>query len=116
MCAPSASAAVVRGELQAAKAPPSTLQANVDPASLDENVNVGVESSVGPDGPPVMLVSGGLLSKMSPVGENTVRKERVADPPAGTSTFQLSAIPLSIASSHAHVFGNPPTGGFDASE
>ncbi len=53
---------------------------------------------------------------MSPVGENTVRKERVTDPPAGTSKFQLSPMPLSIATSQAQVFGNPPSGGFDASE
>ena len=66
LCAPSPSAAVtVCGELQAAKAPLSTLHWNVAVASVGElNVKLGVESfvGVGSTGPPVMAVFGGVRS------------------------------------------------------
>jgi hypothetical protein len=56
VCAPSASAAVVWAEVQEAHAPASTRHSNVEPAWLEENVNVGVESFVGPDGPLSIVV------------------------------------------------------------
>jgi hypothetical protein len=56
VCAPSASDAVVSGEEQEAQTAPSTRHSKVDPASLAEKVNVGVESLVGPDGPLSIVV------------------------------------------------------------
>ena len=62
VCAPSASDAVVCGELQEAHAPASTRHSNVEPAWLDENANVGVASFVGPDGPLSIVVCGAAVS------------------------------------------------------
>jgi hypothetical protein len=56
VCAPSASAAVVWAELQEVQAPASTRHSNVEPAWSAENVNVGVESFVGPEGPLLIVV------------------------------------------------------------
>ena len=53
--APSARAAIVSGELQAAKAPASTRHWKVAPGSL-EKVKVGVASFVGPAGPESSVV------------------------------------------------------------
>jgi len=61
-CAPSASADVVHGLEHADHAPSSTRQANVEPASLAEKVNVGVASFVRPDGPLSMVVFGAAVS------------------------------------------------------
>ena len=106
MCDPSPRAAVVRGEVQALNAPPSTLHSNVEPASLEEKPNVGVESVVSPDAPESMVVSGGVVSPPPPGSEKAVRKERVTDPPAGTAKFQLIPMPLSKGSdSRQHRFG-----------
>ena len=60
--APSASEAVVWAELQEAQAPASTRHSNVEPAWLAENVNVGVASFVGPDGPLSIVVCGAAVS------------------------------------------------------
>src|SRR5688572_20551966 len=114
VCAPSPSGAVVCGAPQAANAPPSTLHSNVEPASLDERLNVGVESFVCPSGPPVISVLGGVVSTRLPEGENAVRKERVTEPWPGTTMFQLSPIPLSTSVSQRHVFVYPPSGGLAA--
>ena len=64
LCAPSASAAVVCGEVQAAKAAASTRHSNDDPAS-EANENVGVLSLVVPLGPAVIVVSGGVVSTVN---------------------------------------------------
>ena len=71
VCGPSARAAAVKGDVHSLNPPPSTLQANVAPGSGDENENVGVLSSVGPDGPAVIVVSGAAVStvKLLPAGE-----------------------------------------------
>jgi hypothetical protein len=53
---PSDSAGVVAGEVQEANAPKSTAHPNVEPPSLDEKVNVGVESLVVPVGPESIVV------------------------------------------------------------
>jgi hypothetical protein len=50
VCAPSVSAAVVCGDVQAANAPASTRHWELAPRSL-ENANVGAESLIGPCGP-----------------------------------------------------------------
>ena len=50
------------GEVHDAHAPPSTRHSKVEPASLDENANVGVESLVEPDGPLSIVVTGGTVS------------------------------------------------------
>jgi hypothetical protein len=54
-------AAVVCGELQAAKAAVSTRHWKLAPGSL-ENPNVGVESFVSPVGPDVIVASGATVS------------------------------------------------------
>lgn len=46
------------------KLPPSTRHSNVEPGSLEENMNVGVGSVVVPDGPESIVVSGGVVSTM----------------------------------------------------
>ena len=58
---------MVNGEVQLANVPESTRHSNVEPVSVEVNVNVGVLSLVGPDGPAVMLVSGGVVSTVSTV-------------------------------------------------
>ena len=71
--APSASAAVgvwvAPGPLQGAKAAESKRHSKVDPVWVAEKPKVGVESFVGPEGPEVIVVSGGSVSTV---------KERVA--------------------------------------
>ncbi len=59
--APALSAAVVNGDVQAAKAAASTRHWNVAPAS-DVKLKVGVVSFVGPAGPAVIVASGGVRS------------------------------------------------------
>ena len=49
---------MVYGVRQVTKAEPSTRQTNFELGQLDTNVKVGVVSSVGPAGPPVIVVSG----------------------------------------------------------
>ena len=48
--------------MHAAKAPLSSLQANVDPDSLDENPNEALVEVVGLDGPEPIVVFGGVVS------------------------------------------------------
>ena len=62
VCAPSDSAPVVNGDEQDANAAASTRHSNVEPASVAVKENVGVLSLVGPDGPAVIVVSGGVVS------------------------------------------------------
>src|SRR6266511_4731011 len=59
---PLVSGPTVVGDVHAANAPASSLHWKVDPASLDENANVGVLSLVEPDGPEVIVVCGALRS------------------------------------------------------
>jgi hypothetical protein len=56
------SAAVVNGDVHGSKLPASTRHSKVEPASVEVKVKVGVASAVGPEGPPVIAVSGGLVS------------------------------------------------------
>jgi hypothetical protein len=62
LCAPSLSALVVHALVHVAQDPASTRHANVEPGSVAVNAKVGVLSLVVPDGPDVMLVSGGVVS------------------------------------------------------
>ena len=62
--APAASAAVVCGDVQPAKAAASTRHSNVAPAS-EENANVGVVSLSGLLGPLEIVVSGAVVSTMN---------------------------------------------------
>ena len=62
VCRPSVRVAVSKGELQAANAPPSMRHSNVAPGSVDMKVKEGAFLLVGPEGPPVMVVSGGVVS------------------------------------------------------
>ncbi len=55
-------AVVVNGDEQGVHGPRSIRHSNREPASSETNVNVGVGSSVGPDGPEVIVVSGGSAS------------------------------------------------------
>ena len=50
------------GELHVAKAAPSRLQANVEPVSLELNVKEALAVVTVPVGPPVIVVSGGVVS------------------------------------------------------
>ena len=59
---PAGSGGVVKGEEQGAKGAPSMLHSRVEPASFAPNSNVGVSSSVEPEGPATMVVSGGVVS------------------------------------------------------
>ena len=69
VCWPSARAAVVNGVVQAAKAALSMRHWNVEFASVEVKVKVGVLSLVvlPSAGPPVMVVSGGVMSEVLPV-------------------------------------------------
>jgi hypothetical protein len=60
--APSASAAGVYGDVHAVKDAASMRHWNVALASGEEKLKVGVLSAVGPTGPAVMVVSGGIVS------------------------------------------------------
>ena len=62
VCEPFASAVYEAGEVHAVKAAPSRLQANVEPASVDVNgIDASAVATV-PVGPPVIVVSGGVVS------------------------------------------------------
>ena len=50
------------GPEQAANGSESTRHSKVEPVSLEEKVKVGVVSVVGPDGPSVIVVCGGVES------------------------------------------------------
>ena len=52
----------VRGRCRAKTAPSSTRHSKVEPASVEVKVKVGVVSVVGPEGPELIVVSGGLVS------------------------------------------------------
>ena len=65
VCGPSLSADVVNGVVQAAKVPASTRHWKVESAWLEVKENVGVLSFVGPDGPAVIVVSGGVVSTVN---------------------------------------------------
>ena len=58
---------MVNGEVQEANAAASTRHWKVEPASVAVNENVGVLSLVGPEGPAVMVVSGGVVSTVAGV-------------------------------------------------
>ena len=67
---PSASGPSVRGEVQLAYVPvaapgPSSLHSNVEPASVEVNVNDGDAPLVVPVGPPVIVVSGAAVSTVN---------------------------------------------------
>ena len=94
VCAPSASTAVVNGELHEPQAPPSTRHANVEPVSVAVNENVGVLSVVVPVGPAVIVVSGGVVStvndRLAGVGSvlpaaSVARTSNVCAPSASTA-------------------------------
>ena len=59
---PSASVLYACGDVHAVNVPPSIRQANVEPASDEENVNEAVVLFTGVDGPPVIVVSGAVAS------------------------------------------------------
>ena len=65
---PSGSEARVFGDEQAANEPPSTLHSNVEPASFEEKLKVGVGLLVGPEGPESIVVSGGVVSVLIGLG------------------------------------------------
>ena len=65
VCDPSASAAVVNGEVQDANAAGVDLHSNVEPPSVEVNVNVGVLSLVVPSGGDVIVVFGAAVSTVN---------------------------------------------------
>jgi hypothetical protein len=62
VCEPSLSDGVVHGLVHVTHAPLSTRHWKVEPLSLELNPNAGVGSLVGPLGPEVMVVCGGVVS------------------------------------------------------
>src|SRR5438128_2103778 len=66
LCEPWLNGDVVCGELHGEKALPSTRHSNVEPASLESKLKVGVLSLVVPVGPPVIVVSGDAVSTLNP--------------------------------------------------
>ena len=62
VCAPPASDEYDFGLVQAAKANPSILHSNVAVESGDVNLNVAVRVVTVPDGPPVIVTVGGVVS------------------------------------------------------
>jgi hypothetical protein len=75
VCGPWLSDAVVCGVVQLANAAVSTRHWKLEPDSLLENVNVGVESLVAPVDPPVIVVSGGVESPAWTVQEEVAGLE-----------------------------------------
>ena len=65
VCGPSPSDAVVWAEVQETQASLSVRHSKVEPAWSDENVNVGVGSFVGPEGPLSIVVSGVAVSTVN---------------------------------------------------
>jgi hypothetical protein len=69
------------GEVQALKADPSRLQANVEPVSLAVKLKLGDALLTEPDGPAVIVVSGAIVStvqvRLAGVG-STLPAESVA--------------------------------------
>jgi hypothetical protein len=61
-CGPSVRGAVAKGELQAANAPLSMRHSKVTSGSVAVKVKEGAFVLVEPEGPPVMVVSGGVVS------------------------------------------------------
>src|SRR5436309_481453 len=62
---PSARPVYVLGEVQAATLPPSSVQPNVEPVSLELNPKVAVSEVAVPDGPASIVVSGGPVSTVT---------------------------------------------------
>ena len=65
MWLPSGSGPIVAGLEHGPQAPPSRRHWNVEPASVAVNVNDGAVAFVTPVGPPVMLVSGAVVSTVN---------------------------------------------------
>jgi hypothetical protein len=65
VCWPSGSVGVVKGEVQALKAPASILHSKVAVPSFDSNVNCGAEVFVEPVGPVRIVVSGAVVSTVN---------------------------------------------------
>src|SRR4051812_12752535 len=106
VCGPSASELVVNGDEHGANDPVSTLQAKVAPGSSAVKVNVGVASSIAPDGPST-VVSGATVSTVS---------ERAPQPPAfvAASIARASKVCLPSASEdirygESQAFDAPPS-------
>ena len=62
VCGPAGSGGVVNGDEHGTKGAPSMLHSRVEPASFAPNSKVGVSSSVDPEGPATIVVSGGVVS------------------------------------------------------
>ncbi len=77
--APLDSGLVVWGEVQGPKASLSTRQAKLESSLVEENSKVGVSSLVGPEGPEVMVVSGGAVGGAG--GKPTRRMRRLLPSP-----------------------------------
>ena len=90
VCAPSANAAVVVGDVHADHAPPSTRHSNVAPAS-EVNENVGVLSPVVPLGPAVIVVSGAVGSDVSTVKDRLAGVGSVRPTPSVARTSKTCA-------------------------
>ena len=92
VCEPSPRAAVVNGVVHAANAAASTRHWNVESASVEVKANVGVLSFVVLEaaGPPVIAVSGGVLS--TPVATVKVRLAGVASVLPAPSVARTSKV------------------------
>ena len=77
-------------ELQLGCTAPSIRHSKSALASLEVKTKAGLGSTVPPDGPEVMVVSGSVVSALT-----LVLQLRVTDPEAGTVRLQLMPTPLS---------------------
>src|SRR5206468_696427 len=87
------------GDEQVAKAAPSRLQAKVDPLSLDAKANETDWPDI-PDGPDVIVVSGGVVSTLIVVGAETVVLCA-----ASAARAVIATGPLAVPVFHVNVYG-----------
>src|SRR5436190_8448660 len=98
-CAPAARLAYAFGDVHAAYAAPSRRQAKVDPLSLDAKANETDWPDI-PDGPDVIVVSGGVVSTLIVVGAETVVLCA-----ASAARAVIATGPLAVPVFHVNVYG-----------
>jgi nucleoside phosphorylase len=92
---PSSSASVVCGEVHAAKLAVSVRHSKVEPVSVEENANVGVELLISRCGPDVIVVVGAAVSTVK-VRRSGVRSVLPAASMARTSNVWLPSLSVAV--------------------
>src|SRR3954452_5702307 len=117
VCLPSASGLRIFTEVQGTNAAPSTLHWNVAPGSFELNAKLGVLSLIGPLGPDVMCVSGGVASttKLRAAGVESgvwpllrARTEKACVPLASVSAVNGEAHLATRSPSIRHEYSTTP--------